>query len=187
MPRSGGLDLLAKMRQDARLKHQKVIFCSGVNERSAVLQTAALGISAYLLKPFAIEGFLDRVRRVYNTTPKKNSPQEEPAETPETVIKRLGIGLSVYQKLIEMFTNDVDELVATLRNASQLELKQEIEVKLCAINGASRTLGATGLAKLVEQLERAWTAGDEAALYAIIPLIGLENMKVAAAARDMTG
>lgn len=62
MPVMNGDELCRKIRQDIGNKTIPVIFLSAMNERDSILQMFAAGASDYIVKPFAKEELLARIR-----------------------------------------------------------------------------------------------------------------------------
>lgn len=62
MPVMNGDELCRKIRQDLGNKTIPVIFLSAMNERSSILKMFAAGASDYIVKPFAKEELLARIR-----------------------------------------------------------------------------------------------------------------------------
>jgi two-component system chemotaxis response regulator CheY len=52
MPRLSGMELLARVRADARLATLPFVLVSGANEREVVEQAGGLGATGYIVKPF---------------------------------------------------------------------------------------------------------------------------------------
>jgi two-component system chemotaxis response regulator CheY len=52
MPRLSGMELLARVRADARLAGLPLVLVSGANEREVVEQAGGLGATGYIVKPF---------------------------------------------------------------------------------------------------------------------------------------
>lgn len=55
IPGMNGLELLAKIREDARLKDQKFIMLTAETNPELLISTKKLHINAYILKPFKID------------------------------------------------------------------------------------------------------------------------------------
>ena len=55
MPQLDGVELLARMRRDPRLRSLKVVMTSATRDREIILGLAKLQISGYLLKPYDVE------------------------------------------------------------------------------------------------------------------------------------
>jgi two-component system chemotaxis response regulator CheY len=61
MPRLSGMELLARVRADARLAALPFVLVSGANEREMVEQAGGLGATGYIVKPFdagEVRGYL---------------------------------------------------------------------------------------------------------------------------------
>ncbi|MBI3096979.1 MAG: response regulator [Planctomycetes bacterium] len=63
LPHLDGLSALRQMRQDARYKDLPVIVVTAKNDRAAILQVAALGVSEYVMKPFDKDDILRRLAK----------------------------------------------------------------------------------------------------------------------------
>ena len=61
MPMVDGYATLEQIRNDANLKHTKVIFLSAKNKESDIQKGMALGADAYLTKPFSIKKVVEQV------------------------------------------------------------------------------------------------------------------------------
>lgn len=55
IPNMNGLELLTKIREDARLKDQKFIMLTAETNQELLISTKKLQINAYILKPFKID------------------------------------------------------------------------------------------------------------------------------------
>lgn len=51
MPGCGGMELVARARNDRRMAHIPVVLCSAMNDRETILRAASLGVRHYVLKP----------------------------------------------------------------------------------------------------------------------------------------
>ncbi len=61
MPMVDGYATLEQIRNDANLKHTKVIFLSAKNKESDIQKGMALGADAYLTKPFSIKKVVEQL------------------------------------------------------------------------------------------------------------------------------
>lgn len=61
MPRLNGLETLAKIKSDQKLRHIPVVMMTGVSEEEQMRKAAALGANSYTLKPANAEQFLKTV------------------------------------------------------------------------------------------------------------------------------
>ncbi len=64
MPKSNGLDVLAKIRSDARTRHMPVVMFTSSREESDVVQSYRLGASSFVCKPFDADAFYDAVAQI---------------------------------------------------------------------------------------------------------------------------
>lgn len=62
MPRLDGLEVLKRMRDDARLRHVPVVILSSSREESDLARGWDLGVNAYVIKPVGVEQFFAAVR-----------------------------------------------------------------------------------------------------------------------------
>lgn len=62
MPELDGLQLAGRLRGDPRFHDQKIMLCTAVHDRSTVEQAAALAIRHFVVKPYAREQVLTKVR-----------------------------------------------------------------------------------------------------------------------------
>ena len=72
MPKMSGLQLLVKVRSDARMKNLPFILVTAENEQSQVMEAAKSGVSNYLTKPFTPADFQTKMKLVYQ---KHNKPK----------------------------------------------------------------------------------------------------------------
>ena len=64
LPKIGGLDVLARMRADARLKLVPVVVLTSSKEDSDVVSSYHLGCNSYVRKPVDFEQFSEAVRQL---------------------------------------------------------------------------------------------------------------------------
>ena len=62
MPEMNGGELCEKLRKDLGLRHTPIIFLSGVNEKSWILEMFRAGATDYIMKPFVKEELLARIK-----------------------------------------------------------------------------------------------------------------------------
>lgn len=65
MPKMTGLQLLTKVRTDARLKTVPFILVTAENEQGQVIEAAKAGVSNYIVKPFTPLDFQTKLQLVY--------------------------------------------------------------------------------------------------------------------------
>lgn len=86
MPRLSGMELLERVRADARFAGMPFVLASAADERATVDQASLLGASGYLVKPFDPEA----VRALLASLGSAAVDAEAPAQT----LRRLGIDAS---------------------------------------------------------------------------------------------
>lgn len=63
MPVKDGITLLREIRADETLKHLPVILLTGEGSREQVVEAIQSGATDYIVKPFAPQALLDKVKR----------------------------------------------------------------------------------------------------------------------------
>lgn len=76
MPRMSGLDVLARMRADERLRRIPVVMLSSSREESDLIHSSDLGANAYVIKPVDVDQFFDAVRTLGQFWALLNQPPE---------------------------------------------------------------------------------------------------------------
>lgn len=64
MPKVGGLEVLARVRADPRLKHLVIAVLSGSDEPRDKKEAARLGVAGFLTKPVGLQGYAEVVHAV---------------------------------------------------------------------------------------------------------------------------
>lgn len=64
MPRMDGLQVLARLKGDARTRHLPVVMLTSSREEGDLLGSYALGVNSYIVKPVDFEQFADTVAQV---------------------------------------------------------------------------------------------------------------------------
>jgi CheY-like chemotaxis protein len=64
MPKVDGLELLRRMRQDARFRAVPVVVLTSSREERDIVQSYELGVNAFVVKPVAFEEFLEAVKNL---------------------------------------------------------------------------------------------------------------------------
>src|SRR5690348_2950980 len=62
MPRMDGLDVLRRMRADPRFENVPVVMLTSSREERDVVESYALGVNAYVVKPVEFQEFIDAVK-----------------------------------------------------------------------------------------------------------------------------
>jgi two-component system chemotaxis response regulator CheY len=179
MPRMGGMELVARLRGDDRFKQQKIIVCSGVNERAPILDAVSLGVDGYLLKPFVGDSLPDRVRKLWE---KPAVPAVTEALLPmNDVLVRLGTNRETYLRLLKTFTNDVSNIITDLQGDWTPLVRQNSIIRLGSIQSSGRNLGALQLAARAAALEKSVVKNEPAVKVSKLAALEVENKRVMAA------
>ena len=64
LPKLGGLEVLKRMRSDARTQYQPVVILTTSNEDSDVIASYNLGANSFIRKPVEFERFIDAIRQL---------------------------------------------------------------------------------------------------------------------------
>lgn len=74
MPKIPGMELLQRIRRDPALKQLPVAIASSTRDRDTVIALSKLGISGYLLKPYAGDKVLATLRQIITALPVVDAP-----------------------------------------------------------------------------------------------------------------
>jgi two-component system chemotaxis response regulator CheY len=84
MPRLSGMELLARVRADARFAALPFVLVSAANDSDSLGQAGALGASGYIVKPFRADQVRAHLTPLFATAP-------APDDAPQDTLARLGI------------------------------------------------------------------------------------------------
>jgi len=148
MPEIDGLHLTSRIRSDPRFKHQRIMLCTALNDRSRVDQAAALGISHYIVKPYSRDHVVKQVQRICaaTTSPIRLEPLAD-------VGFRLGIDSTQVASFLGDMNQAVGKLIAELRAKSNDDLNPSFVLRVNSLKGAAMNLGAKSLADQLTALE----------------------------------
>lgn len=65
LPEMSGIDLLRVVRADQRLQSLPVLIISADTMRETIVEVASLGVSGYLIKPFTVGAFQQKIRSIF--------------------------------------------------------------------------------------------------------------------------
>jgi len=85
MPKVDGLELLRRMRDDARFKSVPVVVLTSSREESDIVQSYRLGVNAFVVKPVAFDEFMAAVRNLGLFWAVLNEPPPDRTQKPSTV------------------------------------------------------------------------------------------------------
>lgn len=75
MEHKDGIETLRDIRSMKEMADIPVIMLTGVEDKEVILKSVKLGICDYVLKPFASEDLLERIRRAFESEKQKKKPQ----------------------------------------------------------------------------------------------------------------
>lgn len=64
LPKVDGLEVLARLKSDARTRHIPVVMLTTSNQQRDLLKSYQLGVNSYLVKPVALEDFVQLARQI---------------------------------------------------------------------------------------------------------------------------
>jgi two-component system, response regulator len=87
MPRMNGLEVLAAMKTDPRLKNIPVVMVTSSREEPDLIKSYELGVNAYVVKPVDFQQFMDSIKAlgffwavVNELPPRIGKSKEDPAK-----------------------------------------------------------------------------------------------------------
>lgn len=180
MPRKNGIQLLQEIRSDRRFVGLRVVVCTALSDRATVTQAALLNINGYVLKPFVAQKIVDLVLNLTGEA----SPRSvlEPASSVQV---RLGIDQTTYSTLLDMLLQDLREAIAAIRTAMANEDRRTAGIRINAIAGAARNLGAISLIELLTPMEASVYQAPTTQLIGELERLEAEHQRIAAAAEAL--
>lgn len=64
MPKIDGIEVLRRLKNDARLKLLPVVIMTSSKEESDIVETYRLGVNAYIVKPVDVEKFINAIKDI---------------------------------------------------------------------------------------------------------------------------
>lgn len=177
MPDLDGLQLTRRLRADSRFRTQRVILCTALSDRTTVNQAASIGVSHYIVKPYAREHILKQIRRI--SEEQENSVRFEPLRE---VSARLGIEADQVVTFLLGLHRDVGGIIAFMRTAAPTAGGPALAMKLNALQGGAINLGARRLAEQLIALENYITSHGGVPEATQIDALESENERVHAVA-----
>jgi two-component system chemotaxis response regulator CheY len=151
MPQLNGVELLKRIRNDQRFAAIKVCFCSGVRDRKAIVQAAALQPDVYILKPYDRSAIEDHVCKA-----KASWRPAESLDSPEDVCARLGIDQAAYGLRLNALMEESHSLTIRLPFLLMQLDKAGVLSELDRIKLSANALGAHSIFKIADSLRCAF-------------------------------
>ncbi|MBN1897806.1 MAG: response regulator [Spirochaetes bacterium] len=125
MPVMNGVEVIKKVKTDARLKKIPIIVMTAIRDFTTIVQLKKMGVGEYIAKPFEMEDVLSRIKR---TLPQESAPvqTEKPPVTAKKRETKLKEGELISYKLIYLDEAQPEMVLANdLRgSANQVLLSQ---------------------------------------------------------------
>lgn len=148
MPGIDGLSLVERMRSTPALKGMPVILCTASHDRSTVHRALQLGISHYIVKPYAKNLIVDKIRAV-----EKELSAADSLEPAALVCERLGIEESVRARMLLDLCEEIRRWLQHARACDPSRARDELLVGITGYRGSCLNLGAKILTRLLGDLE----------------------------------
>jgi two-component system chemotaxis response regulator CheY len=148
MPKMSGLELIAKVRSDERLKNVAVVLCSSADDRATIQRAVALGVTRYIVKPYAKSLVLEKLDQIA-----AEFEASRMIEDPRAVCERMGIGLELYRSLLGALADEVLNWCQDLRAAKNAADSQGLFIRGEGIRGSCLNLGALRASAIMGDIE----------------------------------
>lgn len=171
-----GLQLLKDIRSHPGTSTLPVVMCTAISDRATVVKAAGLAVSGYIVKPFVAQKIIKQMATLLHA---QLAP--EILDEPNRVCARLGIDLDTYGQMVQMLTTDVAEAAEAARAALANDDREAVALRLTALSGACRNLGAPALVKVIGGIEASLASASTAGLMAQLDLLESEGKRLTAA------
>ena len=138
MPHLSGLELLQRVRADARTAALPFVLVSAASDGATLDEAAALGASGYIVKPFRQEDVRGQFERLF---PVAAAAPDMPDEAPHEVVRRLGIDHARLRLYLDGLAR---QLQAAMREPAASD--EEAQARLQRLREGCKTLGLYGAA-----------------------------------------
>jgi len=178
MPRLSGMELLARVRADARFAGLPFVLVSAAGDAASMEQALGLGADGYIVKPFDHARVGEHLARL---VPSDAAPA---AEDPQATARRLGIDnarlllyLGGLQRQLAGTAADIPQLLAGGQGAALAQARAQ----LARLREGCATLGLHGAAQALAALEGADAPGVDRAVRALDAALAAVLRQTAAA------
>lgn len=145
MPRLSGMDLLSRVKADARLSGMPFVLVSAANDQDTLDQASSLGAQGFIVKPFEPEQVREQLAGL--------APAAQGDEAPAFTVRRLGIDAT---RLLLYLGGLHKQLVAASAEMEQLIAsgdKEGARAKMARLREGCQTLGLLSAAAVFTELE----------------------------------
>lgn len=160
MPEMDGETAIRLLREESLargLDHQPAIAMTAHAMQGDKERCLAMGFDGYIAKPVSQETLQDEIARV-GPTQDGDLPDEA------RLLKQCADDPSLVQELLALFGEGLDEAVATIAQAIDHDDREALRRAAHRLRGEAVTLGFTGLAERLQQLESQAASLDRAGL-----------------------
>ena len=154
LPKMDGLELLRKMRTDARFKETPVLVVTARNDKKSVLESISLKILSYIIKPYKADVLVAKVRSAKEVLMSKGTL----LRSIKSAIDNLGLTNDQYFNLFDLFLGDIERInIDAAKALAQGNLKEVVGL-FTGVLGSCQTLGAKEYGQLlksfIDELEK---------------------------------
>jgi two-component system chemotaxis response regulator CheY len=139
MPGMSGIELLERMRADARLRHVPVLLVSSSSDRQTVMDGLQLGVAGFIVKPFRASDLRAKVEGLLGAN------LEALFEAPAAAIARLGIAPARYAAYLDALAGQMGSAADAMRADAAHD-----GALLDALHAGCVTLGAHYCARVID-------------------------------------
>lgn len=168
MPEMDGETAIRQLREETQAKggtHQPAIAMTAHAMQGDKERCLAMGFDGYIAKPVSQEALQQEIARV---GPGSHNPQSDKGLPDEArLLKQCADDPALVQELLDLFGEGLDEAVATIARAIDRDDREALGRAAHRLRGEAATLGFTGLAERLQQLESQATTLDPAGLKAL--------------------
>jgi two-component system chemotaxis response regulator CheY len=144
MPGISGIDLLRNIRGFARTQEIPFVLISSANDADTIKSAASLGVTGFIVKPFAHDDAIPRMTKALSLA--RNKAMESPTQT----IARLKLTQDRYLTYLNGLRSQIKSLAEECNQSDAGEALVKVKQKCDALKSACTTLGLWRSSQLIE-------------------------------------
>ena len=148
MPKIDGLTLVERMRATPALKSMPIVLCTASKDRNTVHRALQLSIAHYIVKPYARNLIVDKLRAV-----EKEISAAESLEPIGIICERLGIDEATHARMLHDLCTEIRRWLQHARACDLSTARGELLVGITGYKGSCLNMGAKSLARLLGDIE----------------------------------